>query len=545
MNEPRESRGVRVNSLPCPNPTCSNVFAVADLQKAGGVTCPRCGQHFNFRRPSAAPERIKKSSVPVAKPAAPISAPPKSAAPHAPAPKIVPAKVIPKAVPVKPVAAPFVTPAPIAAVPGVVGSPASSAGAQPPVSQPRAARQTSVKGPSIVKVRGMQGARSRHPLLKFIVVALVIGIFGGAGYVAFRTWGPLLQFDSSPGAGSSGPGYVYHIRNLRGADERALTIALDKEAWTFDKDQKNRMKANAVFKRTDLVADAWVAVAVQDFGFRKPREGELLNGAIDRLRNLFEDSLQINAKLEPTTISGLPAWRCTFKGTLNVVWWGECYLVAHHGFGYWVFIAAPTTEGVQHQFAEFEEQRAITFTTDRLGWTEQPPELETFASADSAFSVKTPEKIWRANDPKTEDENGVLYLSGHFQSMQAQPVELAIAKNATLVGISLEKKTDLREAFKDMVAYLEKKKKEESKDYQFAPFKDAGIEGELADVGTLPGCVGELRLLRGKDTMRYVLIAVFNEGQRTYGLRFECSWDNQEIWRKEFRDLLKTARPAK
>lgn len=401
------------------------------------------------------------------------------------------------------------------------------------------------KSASIVKVRGLKGAKARHPLLKLVVVTLVVGIFLGAVTYVIRSWGPLLRLDAP--VTTPGSGFVFSVRNLRGGNERALTVRLDKDAWSSEKEMKNTLKATTVFKRTDQVADAWFAVAVQDFGFRKPREGELLNGAIDRLRNLFDESLQVNAKLEPTKFAGQPAWRCTFKGRLNVVWWGECYLVPYHGFGYWVFIAAPTTEGVQGQVAEFEEQHAITFTTDRVGWTEQPPDMETFTATDNAFTVKTPEKVWRENDPKTEDENGVIYLSGHFQSLQAQPVELAIAKNATLVGVALEKKADLREAFKETVAYLEKKKKEESKDYQFAPFnKDAsGIDGELGDVGTLPGCVGELRLLRNKDTMRYILIAVFNEGTKTYGLRLECSWENQEIWRKEFRELLKTLRRTK
>lgn len=506
-----------MNSLPCPNPACSNVFSAAELKKTGAVKCPRCGKEFTFRKPKP--------------PAAPKPAAPK---PAVAAPIAVAKPILPPAN----VKSPGAIPQPYYPPPGMYPPPPI---APPPMSPPP---RPPGKAGSIVKVRGLTGAKPRHPLLKTAIVVVVVGIFLGAIYYAVSTWAPLLHFQR-PGSGSAS-GFVFHVRNQRGANEKAITVSLDKDVWSPDKDIKNRMKATTAFKRIDNAADAWVAIALQDFGFRKPREGELLNGAIDRLRALFGDSMQINATLESTKIAGLPGWRCNFKGQLNVVWWGECYMVSHHGIGYWIFLAAPTNEGVQLQFAEFEEQQAIAFTTDRSGWTEQPPKVETFHAIDGSFSVKVPEKIWREVDPKTEDENGVIYLSGHFQNLQSQPAEFSTAKNATLVGVALEKKTDLREAYKEVVEYLEKKKREESKDYQFAPFKDAApTEGVLGEVGGIPGCIGELRLIRGKDTLRYITIAVFNEGPKTYGLRFECSWDMQDVWRKEFREIMKTVRAEK
>jgi hypothetical protein len=151
-------------------------------------------------------------------------------------------------------------------------------------------------------------------------------------------------------------------------------------------------------------------------------------------------------------------------------------------------------------------------------------------------------RVHRASPPAgLEDENGVLFLSGFFQSLQGANTDFVTAKNATLVAVALDKKADLREAFKSATVYFEKKKQEESKDYQLEPTESV----KEGPVGDQPGCFGEFKLKRGTETMRFVLLAVFNDGAKTYGLRCECAWENQAIWRTEFLDLIKTVRLTK
>ncbi len=530
-----------MNVLHCPNPLCTKTFSAADVQRPGNVTCPSCGQEFRFRPPGKPPvspsngqnETAAHSSAPTRldpPPTKPVNYPwqtPAIPAPRPPTPPVAP--------PIAPVAK-VLTAAPVAFPP--LAKPVPPPPAAPPA-PPRPAHSD-----KIVHLRGLAAPRSRHPFVKFIVVTLVIGMFVGAVFYGIYTIGPSLQFPKNDGhqTGAGAPSYIFYARNHRGNDEKAFSLAIDKDAWSADKEMKNRLKALAVFKRTDRDVANWFAIAVQDFGFRKPREGELVNGASERLRALFGDSLQLDSnRLEAAKIGGLDASRCRFEGKNNVAWKGECYLVPHHGFAYWVLIAGPTYEDAQQQFAELEGQKAFAFTTDRRGWTEQPPELDIFFALNNAFQVRTPDRIWQKNDPKTEDENGVLYLAGFFQSLQNQSPEKVSAKNATLVGLALDKKSDLHEAYKDAVAYLQRKKQEESKDYKFEPNKEgASLNGELGDVGDQPGCIGEMILSRGSEKMRYVLLAVFNDSSKTYGLRFECAWADQAIWRKEFRDLIKT-----
>src|SRR5262249_49186075 len=150
------------------------------------------------------------------------------------------------------------------------------------------------------------------------------------------------------GAGGGDVGLVFLIRTKAGANERVFAVNLEKDIWSADKDLKSRLKSIVAYKRSDEQAEAWVSIAVQDFGVRIPREAEMLNVVVDRLKAIFGDSLQFNAKLEDAKFAGTECWRTIFKGRLGAVQWnGEAYLVPHHGFGYWILIAAPTIEEVQ------------------------------------------------------------------------------------------------------------------------------------------------------------------------------------------------------
>jgi hypothetical protein len=514
-----------VKVLHCPNPVCTNTFSADEVQRAGVVKCSRCGQEFRFRSPA-------KPSYPVSQPAA--GALDKRPIHTAPTPMVTPIAA-PIVLPPAPVAyPPLAKPVRPAVPPAPVLSATPSAGA--PASQPASPMKTE----RIVRVHGLKAPRARHPVLKFFIVTTVSGMFVAAVFFAIVTLGPHLLFND-PNHGGVDPGLVFEVRNYRGIGEKAFTLRVDKTMWTADKDLKNRLKAVAAFKRSDPDADSWLAVAVQDFSFRNPREGEFVNGAIDRLRAQFGDSLMINTKLEPAMLGGVEASRCAFEGRINVVvWCGDCYLVPHHGFAYWIFVASPVEGRAQQQLAELDEQKALAFTTERRGWAEQPPELDTFAALDGGFHVHVPKGVWRKNDPKTEDESGVIYLSGFFQSLQPS-ADFMTAKNATLVGVGLDKKADLKDAFVHVFTYLEKKKQEESKDYRFEPIKDAaGKFGEGVDIANHRGLLGEIKLIRGGEAMRYIMLVVVNSDAKTYGLRLECGWDNQAIWRKEFRDLIKS-----
>lgn len=524
--------------LHCPNPICTNTFSSEEVQRAGVVKCPRCGQEFRFKAPTPA-------SFPVAKPANElIDIPPRLTEPLtkplnvAQRPPVLPKPPAKPANP--PLAAPIIYPIAQPPTPPPLALPVGSA-PKPALAVPADKVDASVKPDKIVRVRGLKPDQRRMPVLKFIVVTLVVALFLTAASLVIYTSDLRLQSNGDPNEGLA-PAIVFHVRTLRGVEERALTLSIDKSTWSPDKEMKSRLKALAAFKRADSDADTWFAVAVQDFAFRNPREGELLTGAIDRLRSQYGDSLQIDTKLDPATIGGLDATCCSFEGRVNVVVWrGSCYFVAHHGFAYWIFLASPIDGRAQQQIAEWNEQKAIAITTERRGWTEQPPEIDIFTAPGSEFSLHAPRGVWRKNDPKTEDEKGVIYLSGMFQSLPNQGGEFVTAKNATFLAVALDLNPDARTAFKSVAAYFDGKKQEESKDYRFERVEEyAPLNAE--EVGNLPGGLGEFKLKRGEEPMRYIVLASFNDAAKTYGLRFECAWHHRAIWRKEFQELIKTIR---
>ena len=110
---PAPNHGCHMPSYPCPNPACSHVFTPDQVQAAGALKCPACGQVFQFRARAAPPlsarpiqngsarhDSSKKKTapqVPIAKTAIPIPArkqadgslakpPPSREAPSAPQP---------------------------------------------------------------------------------------------------------------------------------------------------------------------------------------------------------------------------------------------------------------------------------------------------------------------------------------------------------------------------------------------------------------------------------------------------------------------------
>src|SRR5260370_36431246 len=65
------------DQFPCPNPTCTHVFTLAELQTAAQVGCPRCGFRMQGRGPAqpAPPTRPAPAVARPVAPAVPLAAP--------------------------------------------------------------------------------------------------------------------------------------------------------------------------------------------------------------------------------------------------------------------------------------------------------------------------------------------------------------------------------------------------------------------------------------------------------------------------------------
>jgi hypothetical protein len=319
-------------------------------------------------------------------------------------------------------------------------------------------------------------------------------------------------------------------------------LVLANKTWDPDNDARKRMGAITALKSVDKEKDGWFAVAAKDYGLARPREAELLRAGIEKLEQYFEGAVELAEKSEPAQLSEVPGQRLLFKGQLHAVtWWGHMYMFAHHGFGYWIYVAAPSKDEAEVLFARELKgsDYGFVFHTDRNGWREQPPKMESFATGDGALTITVPEGIFVKHPAKDQDDHGELYLFAKYQK------EADNRKNADVLVLALAKEADLKDAMTSSKKYLEDKKQEESKEYKIDMAGEGGEQSELgvaAAVGNRPGRIAEFKLLRGEAAARFWLMAVVNDEDKVYVIRCDCNWENRQIWREDFQELLRSVR---
>jgi hypothetical protein len=544
---PSLERTLMANKIPCPNPACTHVFALAELQASAALCCPRCGFRMQGRGKTvaAAPAApAKPSASPSASPAATVivaqiaASPPASALPVRPEPAR-PTAARPLKAPAAKIDVKLVT-APAPAAP-VIAAPVVAPSGNRVVVVPPATPPTDKPAP-----RRGDGTRAVMRLLLVLGVIAAAFCLVATGLVVIVTGFGFMSFDDIVNGRmpvdvraqrGDYQAFTGNARNLRGTEEKAFKLLLAKNSWAPDKELKTQLAANwAWMNKQD---DVWLAVAVKDYGTQKPREAELLQLGIERLEQRFGENLELAAKAEPLDFAGAPAQKLTFKGTLGaVVWWGECITLTHHGFGYWIYLGGPTSDEVEPFEAELKkEETGFSLVTDRKGWREQPPRTESFASSDGVLTVTAVEGVWeKAGSATGEYDTGTLLLLGRYLK------ERDNQKNAHLQTFTLEKQTDAKEAMKLAKEHIEKVKKEQTSGYKLAAASDAAGQSELGvveDIGNRRGRIAELMLSVNDNAMRYYLVAVISEGDQVHVVLCECNWKSRQIWRQEFLGLFK------
>jgi hypothetical protein len=510
-----------MTNLPCPNPACTHQFSASELKGATALKCPRCGTVFQFRQ--AAP--------PPAKPAAPVAKP-------APA---VTGKPVPLARPVAlPVAAPAARPVAVAApVARPAPTPTSAGPPSAPVARSPAHERPPVPDEKLVSpmVRARLRGRGTSTVKRLIGVVVFLIVAGGAvlAFVAYRNRLQKEQDAVKGNVAKSGEDskFTGRMLNVNNSDEKAFQIVASAKTWRQDEGLKRGLKAILALKRSEgddgeQSRAAWIAAAAKDFGLRKPRDAELVKEGLERLENLFGETLELKEKPESKELAGRRAQAIEFKGTLKqVVWRGECYMLTRHGIGYWFYIAAPTLPEAREELEELQkDKRGFALADERDGWSEQPPKSETFRSDKLPLSLTAQEAVWQKQDVNEVDEHGVLLLYGRYLQ------EKDNRKNARVLVVALEKQATPLKAAR---SYFEEERKKENKDYQFEPSGEGVIgERKIAYV--------EVKVQLGPQPTRYFLIAAIQGQANTIGILCDSTWESRQIWRQDFLDLLKTFR---
>ena len=364
----------------------------------------------------------------------------------------------------------------------------------------------------------------------FAVGGLITGVIVFRGNL--RDWFRAQRDDRGGGSGR-----VFHVRTLASKEEKVFRLAVP-ERWIADKDLKIRINAITAWKNEER--DAWLAIAVQDYGQQRPRDGELMKAAIERLEGHFGDALELGKRAIKSDLAGEECQTLPFKGTFNsVTWYGECFLLAHRGFGYWFFVATSSKWGAaddaRHVKSELEQSKSFVLATERAGWTEQPPKMETFHAQAASLSITVPAGAWEKSPAKDVEETGELFLFGRFLR------EKDNRKNASILVFTSDKKSDLKESLREARSYLEKRKQEENEKYKYIAAEDgASAAGGDHPIGNLRGWQAELKLLFNDEPRRYSLLSVVHYDDKAFDILCYCAWEHRQIWQQDFRSALAT-----
>ena len=326
--------------------------------------------------------------------------------------------------------------------------------------------------------------------------------------------------------------YVFKARNLNNIEEKAFKLVLPEKGWASDNTIRQRLGAVTAWRSADQ--DAWFAVAARDYGQTKPRDAELVRRGIERLEQYFEGGLELAEKPEPAKWSDVEGQRLLFKGQLNAVTWrGYVYMLTHQGFGYWLYVAAPSEDEAQALYASTVDAGTNGFFPDtaRKGWREQPPKMKDYTTENQALTISLIEGVFEKHQAKDQDERAQLYLFAKYQR------EKDNRKNADILVLMLDKQGDLKESLEAARKYLEDRKREESQEYK-VEFSGAVSASASDSVGNRPGRIVEGKLLRGETPIRFWIVAVVLEADKLYVIRCDCHWDHRQIWREEFLQAL-------
>jgi hypothetical protein len=562
------------NLLPCLNPACSHAFTAEQLKGVTMLRCPACGMEFRFGE-STATQAARPAVSRKATPALP------------PVPITKPVSASPRVQPAPPRAAPPRTTPPPVARPPAPAARARGAGLPPPIPATTAvtAAESEILPDTVLPEDGVVApvAPLVAPLVAPPVAAPVAPASPASGFAdAMANTGPLIRPRYRPG-GWGWPAYlglgggvllavaavflVVILSRRRGVDpddgkgtekkppparviegyvrsgtkeEKVVRLTIGDKPWEHETNLRKGFDAVVALQRKD--AKAWLGIVVKDYGGTRPRDAELIAAAKERLEDVFDNSLELGDEVQKVELAGEPAQRIVFKGKLeSAVCRGECYMLSQRGLGYWLYLIAPTADAVRKELAELQEANVIAFVDERLAWREQPVKLESFAANKLPVALQAPEGVWEKFPPFEEDDCTDLYLAGKYKQ------EKDNRKNASAAVLALDKEADTKSALAAARDFVEKKRKEENKDAVLAlagggDIPEQGELGTTAKFANRQGRIVELRVQDKERPLRYLMLAVIVEPERTIAVVCECSWESRLIWREDFRELLATLR---
>ena len=121
---------------------------------------------------------------------------------------------------------------------------------------------------------------------------------------------------------------------------------------------------------------AWLALLIKDYKDHTPPDPEVREEALGRLGSYFnKDSLEFEQAAD-ATLAQLRAQRLLFRGEVeNQPMSGECLILAHQGFAYWLLAWAPADQAASVPKELDGLSKRFGLTKDRKAWKEKPAQV--------------------------------------------------------------------------------------------------------------------------------------------------------------------------
>jgi len=495
-------------SFPCPNPACTQVFSPQDVRGVTSLTCPKCGNVFQF---GGAPAAVPARSVGPAKRTAPHPSPVKAAPPAA----------VPVAPRLKPVAAPRAAAIPLAQP---VANESKAEVFIPPRPEPRTPR----RGARTAAAGRTRGTPSRKRWIAFAILAVVFVSLGVTGWLLRDR-----LFGSSTTVSGDVPDIVSPPMNYR--------FQPPPRPWIEDKGVERELGASFALRRSD--PNSWLALVVRDYKDRMPRDDELLHEAVSRLRKLFKKSPPEWELRDAASFAGLPAQRFVFtaENSNSVGVSGECLMAAYNGIGYcffgWTPSAADETVLGQVLTEWHQVRQGFTLLKERDGWTGKLPEIVEAEGKGASYRLSYTKGLWE-NDTSTAGADLLLLGSDPDHPQDA-------LKRAWIRVFVLPAKGDLETALKEARTFVEQREKKLYPELKMDAVPEAakgGLADGEADLGKARAKIVRLRVEGGEEFERFFAIAAVPRPAYTLVIVGECAWQQREAWEGRFGPVMHSLR---
>ena len=240
-----------------------------------------------------------------------------------------------------------------------------------------------------------------------------------------------------------------------------------------------------------------LALVFHDYHTRLPRDPELIDDALNKLRGAMSDiEYEVKPKDENSTLGGQPAVRLEFQGgDHDVPVHGECVAMAYRGVAYWFYTWAPVDDapGLADEWAGLRGKFAVS--NQREGWTEKPPETAVVQGDKLPYKLEYIKSVWeKQEEPQKYSPFADAVLLGY----DPKDKDARVGANAATVQIlALNKAIDLHAAITeatDALLEIEKEKQPDGDGYLFpgavlALVTDKGLTNvdNDSDIGDIQG----------------------------------------------------------